>query len=83
MAASAPFVVTAVGFGSGGVVAGTIAALWQSFLGAVAKGSLFAFLQSVGATGAAAGWTGTGAAVGATAMPMVCEARRRVGVKNE
>lgn len=40
-----------LGFGSGGVVAGSTAAAWQSSLGSIAAGSLFAHLQTLGATG--------------------------------
>lgn len=40
-----------VGFTSAGIGAGTFAALWQSWIGNVAGGSLFATLQSAGATG--------------------------------
>lgn len=40
-----------VGFTSAGVGVGTFAALWQSTIGNVAGGSLFATLQSAGATG--------------------------------
>lgn len=40
-----------LGFGAGGVAKGSAAAAWQSYIGVVAAGSLFAFLQSVGATG--------------------------------
>lgn len=40
-----------VGFGSAGVAAGSAAAAWQSSIGSVAAGSLFAILQSLGATG--------------------------------
>lgn len=39
-----------LGFGAGGVVAGSIAAGVQSMIGNVAAGSLFAALQSLGAT---------------------------------
>lgn len=46
-AAALPF----IGFGAGGVVAGSAAASWQSSIGLVAAGSLFAALQSLGATG--------------------------------
>ena len=42
---------TWVGFGPGGVVAGSLAAAWQSSIGNVAPGSLFALLQSIGASG--------------------------------
>ena len=40
-----------IGFGSGGVTAGTIAAAWHSGIGTVASGSAFALMQSLGATG--------------------------------
>lgn len=40
-----------LGFGLGGIIAGSAAAAWQSSIGAVAAGSLFAVLQSLGATG--------------------------------
>jgi hypothetical protein len=56
------------GFGTGGIVAGSLAALWQSSIGSVAAGSSFAALQSLGATGTlltgaygGAGIVGTGA----------------------
>ena len=41
---------TWVGFAPGGVVAGSLAAAWQSSIGNVAPGSLFALLQSIGAS---------------------------------
>ena len=47
----APVALTAVGFGAGGVVAGSIAAYWQAMIGNVAGGSVFALLQSAGAAG--------------------------------
>lgn len=40
-----------LGFGAGGIAAGSTAAAWQSSIGSVAAGSLFATLQSLGATG--------------------------------
>lgn len=43
-----------VGFGVGGIAAGSTAAAWQSSIGSagiVASGSLFAILQSLGTTG--------------------------------
>lgn len=42
---------TAVGFGSAGIVGGSLAAAMQSAIGNVAAGSSFALLQSLGATG--------------------------------
>eukprot|EP01029_Cantina_marsupialis_P029915 TRINITY_DN7843_c0_g1_i1.p1 TRINITY_DN7843_c0_g1~~TRINITY_DN7843_c0_g1_i1.p1 ORF type:complete len:120 (-),score=40.09 TRINITY_DN7843_c0_g1_i1:252-611(-) len=41
-----------VGFGSAGVVSGSFAAAWQSIIGNVAAGSIFANLTSVAMTGA-------------------------------
>lgn len=43
--------VRCVGFGVGGVVAGSLAAFFQYVIGPIAKGSWFALCQSVGATG--------------------------------
>jgi len=42
------FILAAVGFGPGGVVAGSIAAAIQAQIGAVAAGSVFAALQALG-----------------------------------
>ena len=39
------------GFGSGGIVVGSKAAAWQSAIGGVVAGSLFAKLQGMGASG--------------------------------
>lgn len=39
-----------IGFGAGGVTAGSYAAAWQSLIGNVVARSLFATLQSLGAT---------------------------------
>lgn len=57
-----PLALGLAGFGAGGIVAGSAAAAWQASIGNVAAGSLFAFLQSAGATG---GLWGLGAAAGA------------------
>lgn len=59
-------------FVGAGVVAGSIAAAWQSAIGSVAAGSFFAACQSAGAAGISAGTAmligaGTGAAAAATA----------------
>ena len=50
-------VLSMIGFGSGGVIANSLAAAWHSSIGNVATGSTFSMLQSIGATGitAAAG----------------------------
>ncbi|EPE06761.1 hypothetical protein F503_03188 [Ophiostoma piceae UAMH 11346] len=53
----------ALGFTAGGVAQGSIAAAWQSTLGNVAVGSLFALLQSAGAGGAGAYVVGSISAV--------------------
>jgi len=42
---------TAAGFSTAGIAGGSIAAAWQSSIGAVAAGSTFATLQSLGAAG--------------------------------
>ncbi|KAN0137747.1 hypothetical protein V8E53_004231 [Lactarius tabidus] len=41
------FVLSVIGFGVGGPIAGTLAACWQAAIGSVAAGSLFAIAQSV------------------------------------
>ena len=53
-----------MGFGTAGIVGGSIAAWIQSAIGNIAAGSLFAAFQSAGATGALAS---TALAGGATA----------------
>lgn len=55
-----------LGFTTGGIAAGSAAASWQSSIGLVAAGSLFAVLQSLGATGLGILlFGGIGAALGA------------------
>lgn len=53
---TAPMALSAIGFGSAGIIAGSLAATWQSTVygGFVAAGSLFSVLQSIGASSAAA-----------------------------
>lgn len=69
--AAAPLVLSAVGFGSGGIVAGSLAASIQSTLYGGATTGMFAAVQSAGMTGigstasAAIGGTFAGAAVAA------------------
>ncbi|XP_020487096.2 interferon alpha-inducible protein 27-like protein 2A [Labrus bergylta] len=46
-----PALLASFGFTSGGIAAGSIAAKIMSWLGIVYPGSVFAFLQSLGATG--------------------------------
>ena len=58
-----PVILPAIGFGALGPTAGSLAAAWQSYIGIVAAGSPFAFLQGAAMGGAAAGWIiGAGAA---------------------
>ena len=59
---AAPMVIGALGFGSAGVGAGTVAATTQSTIGSVSAGSFFAGAQSAGAIGLGAQTT---AAIGA------------------
>jgi hypothetical protein len=54
------------GFGAGGVAAGSFVAVWQSSIGSVGAGSLFATLQSLGATGTLLTGAYGGAAVAGT-----------------
>jgi hypothetical protein len=76
------------GFGSSGVAGASLAALWQSCLGNVAAGSLFAILQSAGAGGAVGsavvgGTVGMGGAAGATgAAVRFAQWRQRRGGNN-
>lgn len=42
-----PTILALIGFGPGGVVAGSFAAAWMAKLGVVTAGSLYAFLQSL------------------------------------
>ncbi|XP_076357678.1 interferon alpha-inducible protein 27, mitochondrial-like [Tachypleus tridentatus] len=50
---SIPLILSALGFSTVGVTAGSAAALFQSVFygGSIASGSLFSFLQSIGAAG--------------------------------
>jgi len=64
---AAPIAIAAVGFGSAGVVGGSMAAAWQATIGNVALGSFFAGLQSAGAAGMGVAATGATAATGAAA----------------
>ena len=70
----------AFGFGALGPVAGSGVAAWQTSMGAVEAGSLFAILQSAAMGGAAvngiiaAGLTGGGVLLSATAASVVMDA---------
>lgn len=62
---------SAAGFTSAGVAAGSVAAGLQAGVGNVVGGSLFAVLQSIGATGAIVGALPAAAGVGAVAGLLV------------
>ena len=64
-----------VGFGTGGIAAGSLAAAWQATIGNVAAGSAFATLQSLGATGTLA----TGAYGGAGVLGLGALGNRLAG----
>ena len=72
----APLILGAAGFGVMGPIAGSAAAGWQSSIGIVQAGSLFAWCQSAAMGGAAAstitaaGIVGAGTAAGATGLAM-------------
>ncbi|CAK45793.1 hypothetical protein M747DRAFT_318148 [Aspergillus niger ATCC 13496] len=59
-----PAILGAAGFGATGPVAASFAAVWQSSIGAVQAGSLFATLQSAAMGGAAAGAFTTASNIG-------------------
>ncbi|RDK41716.1 hypothetical protein M752DRAFT_302262 [Aspergillus phoenicis ATCC 13157] len=59
-----PAILGAAGFGATGPVAASLAAVWQSLIGAVQAGSLFATLQSADMGGAAAGGFTTASNIG-------------------
>jgi Interferon-induced 6-16 family len=71
LAVATPAILGAIGFGSLGPVAGSIAAGWQASIGTVVAGSLFAFLQSAAMGGAAMGlFLGIGAFGGVIAVAL-------------
>ena len=76
---AAPIVLPALGFGAGGIVAGSVAAAWQASIGNVVAGTLFASLQSAGVAGLAtttyAGIAATGSAGGAAVGYVVARKR--------
>ncbi|OJJ65725.1 hypothetical protein ASPBRDRAFT_49547 [Aspergillus brasiliensis CBS 101740] len=59
-----PAILGAAGFGATGPVAASLAAVWQSSIGAAQAGSLFATLQSAAMGGAAAGAFTTASNIG-------------------
>ncbi|CAB9515504.1 expressed unknown protein [Seminavis robusta] len=61
VAAAGAGMLSLAGFGMAGIAASSMAAAWQSSIGNVAAGSIFAALQSAGATGAIASVFGFGA----------------------
>ena len=76
--ATVPVILPAVGFSSAGPVAGSLAAIWQSALGAVAAGSPFAVLQSA-AMGGVAGVVVSG--VGVVGLAGLVAKKVREGVR--
>ena len=68
IAAGVAVIPIALGFGTAGVVGGSIAAGIQSGIGNVVAGSLFAICQSLGMTGFFTSAASTGATVAATAI---------------
>jgi len=57
-------ILKAIGFSTAGVLAGSIAAWFHSIIGNVIAGSIFAILQSIGATGFSAAATALFATIG-------------------
>ena len=71
--AAAPVVLSAAGFSAGGIVGGSMAATAQAAIGNVGAGTVFATLQSIGASGglsatAAGATTATTATTAATGV---------------
>lgn len=64
-------ILNGVGFGSGGVAAGSYAAGLQSGIGVVKAGSLFAQCQSIGAAGLGSTGSAISSSVGAATVPVV------------
>ena len=69
--AGAGVAATAAGFGATGIIGGSIAASIQSGMGSVASSSLFASMQSLGATGMFSAMTSGGVAAGAAGAAAV------------
>merc|ERR1712087_831734 len=70
--AAPPAVMSALGFTADGVEAESLAALWQSTIGNVEKGSVFARLQSAGARGLLASESMTVTGIAAVAAETFC-----------
>jgi hypothetical protein len=68
-----PALLYIAGFSSGGVLANSFAASWQSTMPLVAQGSLFALLQSAAAGGIGSSVVISAAAVGSTSGMLVIE----------
>mmetsp|Transcript_17087 Transcript_17087/g.27277 ORF Transcript_17087/g.27277 Transcript_17087/m.27277 type:complete len:205 (-) Transcript_17087:6-620(-) len=74
------------GFSTAGIVGGSIAAASQASIGNIAAGSLFAMLQSAGATGAIASATSAGigtAVVGGTTAAVSSTMAKSSGPRNQ
>jgi len=72
-----------IGFGATGVAAGSLAAGWQATIGNVAGGSIFALLQSAGATLGAATVVQTAAAGGIFGAGIGVATNKKVCVQEE
>lgn len=73
-------VLPALNFTTGGITAGSWAAVWMgSYLGAVPAGSLLALLQSIGAAGAS--WTSYGSVFGICSA--LCAASDLIKLRDE
>ncbi|MCJ1422216.1 hypothetical protein MMC29_000095 [Sticta canariensis] len=73
-----PTILGAIGFSASGPVLGSVTAGWQAFIGSVASGSLFSFLQSAAMGGAAMGlFTGIGVLGAVIAVGGVLAVKKR------
>ena len=79
----APMVLSAVGFGSKGVAAGSAAAGWHGSIGNVAAGSTFAACQSAGAAGLATTTLAAVGSAGAAGGAALCTAVKQVWKRND
>lgn len=64
-----------IGFGAGGIVAGTFAAAWHAGIGNAAAGTLFVTLQSMGASGLGGCLFGIQGAVAGALLPFLFKSK--------
>ncbi|GMG16903.1 unnamed protein product [Aspergillus oryzae] len=76
-----PAILGAVGFSAAGPVAASFAAAWQSSIGVVQAGSLFATLQGAAMGGAAAGTFITASNIGIGMVGSVVVGKQRTDIK--